>query len=198
MVKKKRKSQVVAPVAENELPPKEQLFVDAYLGEACFNGTKAMRLAGFRGSDNVLAVGAHRLLRKPKIESQLKDRLNEHAMSANEVLARLTKQARGSLADVLNEDGEFDLSALRESGYDDLLKKLKIKKTILVGSKGGTHVQDVHYEFEIHDAQAALVHLGRFHKLFVDRHEVTGKDGVPLSLEISDALVKAYGSPDKT
>lgn len=200
MLKKKHKvtkGPVLESVAENELTPKEQLFVDGYLGEAHFNATKAMRLAGYKGNNNVLAVSAYRLLRKPKIAAQILERLNEHAMSSNEVLARLSKQARGSLADVLNADGEFDLKAARKNGSHELLKKLKIKKTILVGSESGTHVQEVNYEFEIHDPQAALVQLGKYHKLFVDRTEHTGKDGGPLLQPVADAIEKVYGQPDK-
>ena len=200
---KKRKARLHKP-AEDEptstLTPKEQLFVDGYLAGARFNATEAMRLAGYKGSAGVLGVSGHRLLRKAKIAALILERLNEHAMSANEVLARLSKQARGSLADVLNEEGNFDLAALRQSGFHDLLKKLKIKKTVRHDGRGraADKIEEVTHELEIHDPQAALVHLGRFHKLFVDRHEVTGKNGIPLIPPVADALAKAYGPPDKS
>lgn len=175
------------------LTPKEVLFVNAYLGDARFNATEAMRLAGYKGSDNVLGVTAYRLLRKPKIVNLVIERLNEAAMSANEVLARLSKQARGSLADVLTKDGEFDLAAARKSGFHDLLKKLKVKKTVRRERGGTDEIEDVTYEYEIHDAQAALVHLGKFHKLFADRVEHANSDGTPLMVPIADALTKIYG-----
>lgn len=180
-------------VAASNLTPKEALFVNAYLGDARFNATEAMRLAGYKGSDNVLGVTAYRLLRKPKIVNLVIERLNEAAMSANEVLARLSKQARGSLADVLTEDGEFDLAAARKSGFHDLLKKLKVKKTVRRERGGTDEIEDVTYEYEIHDAQAALVHLGKFHKLFADRVEHANSDGTPLMVPIADALTKIYG-----
>ncbi len=45
------------------LTAKQQRFVDAYAG----NATEAARLAGYTGSDAVLAVTGHDLLRNPKI-----------------------------------------------------------------------------------------------------------------------------------
>jgi hypothetical protein len=55
----------------------------------------------------------------------------------------------------------------------------------------GTPVTEVDVELELYDAQAALVHIGRHHKLFTDKSELTGKDGAPL-------VVKGYigFSPD--
>lgn len=182
------------PSSADGLRPKESLFVNAYLGECRFNATAAARVAGYKGTDGVLGVSAFRLLRKPKIAVLVLERLNEAAMSANEVLARLSKQARGSLADVLTEEGEFDLAAARASGFDDLLKKLKIKKTVRRERGSNDEIEDISYEYEIHDAQAALVHIGKFHKLFADRVEHTNPDGTPLGQPIAEAMVKIYGT----
>jgi phage terminase small subunit len=176
------------------LTVKEQLFVDAYLGEARFNATEAARIAGYKGNDNTLGVVGFDNLRKPKIAAWVIERLNEAAMSANEVLARLSKQARGSLADVLTEEGEFDLASARARKVDDLLKKLKVKKSVR-RERGSTNtVEDLSYEYEIHDAQAALVHLGKFHKLFADRVEHSNPDGSPIAQPIAEAMVKIYGA----
>lgn len=193
---KKDKQSDTKETAGNELTPKESLFINAYLGEARFNATEAARIAGYKGNDNTLGVVGFENLRKPKIASIALERLNEAAMSANEVLARLSKQARGSLADLLTEDGQFDLAAARVSGFHDLLKKLKVKKTVRRERGGTDEVEDVTYEYEIHDPQAALVHLGKFHKLFIERLEHTGKDGEPLMAPVAHALTKVYGSPN--
>lgn len=180
------------------LTAKEQLFINAYLGEAYFNATRAARLAGYRGNDNVLGVAGHRLLRKAKVSGVVNERINEAAMSANEVLARLSKQARGSLAQVLTEDGEFDLAAARASGFDDLLKKLKVKRTIRRERGSQDEIEDVTYEYEIHDPQAALVHLGKFHKLFIERMEHMNPDGTPLMTPVADAITKIYGPANRS
>lgn len=191
---RRKKSNSEAPTTAPGLTVKEQLFVNGYLGEARFNATEAARIAGYKGNDNTLGVVGFENLRKPKIAVLVLERLNEAAMSANEVLARLSKQARGSLAQVLTEDGEFDLATARASGFDDLLKKLKVKKTVRRERGSGDEIEDTSYEYEIHDAQAALVHIGKFHKLFADRVEHANPDGTPLGQPIAEAMVKIYGT----
>ena len=66
-----------APVEEDVADPlegltlKERRFVDAYLGEAAGNGTRAARLAGYGGSSTVLGQIAYENLRKPDIREAI-------------------------------------------------------------------------------------------------------------------------------
>src|SRR5687767_13370369 len=84
-----------APKPEGEdLTGKELLFALAYTGEAKFNGTKAARLAGYAGDDNVLAMTASRLLRKDKVSGFIEARLTAAKMTADEVLMELGDIAR--------------------------------------------------------------------------------------------------------
>lgn len=151
------------------LTGKQQAFINTYLSNG-FNATDAAREAGYEGNENTLSSVGYENLRKPEIASIILERLNEAAMSANEVLARLSKHARGRLVDLLNEDGQFDLKLAEEREVADLLKKLKVRTTTR-RTKDGEEIEDVTYEYEIHDPQAALVHLGKFHKLFIERQE---------------------------
>ena len=48
------------------LTAKQKLFAEAYV--ACLNATEAARRAGYKGSDNTLAVTGHDNLRKPKFQ----------------------------------------------------------------------------------------------------------------------------------
>ncbi len=52
------------------LTPRQRKFIAVYAG----NGTEAARLAGYNGSDNVLAQVARENLRKPQIALALKER----------------------------------------------------------------------------------------------------------------------------
>lgn len=151
-----------------ELTIKQKLFVDHYLKTR--NGTEAARLAGYAGDDPTLAAVAYENLRKPQIRFEIDRQLDAYILTANEVLEGLTRHAQGSLADVLNEDGEFDFKAAKRLGKDKLLKKLKVKKRT-IHSEDGSDETVVEHEYEIHDAQAALVHLGKYHKLFGERNE---------------------------
>lgn len=178
-----------------KLTTKERLFVEYFLGESFFNATDAARRAGYKHPNKQ----GPRMLVKVGIHDAIKGRLNEAAMTANEVLARLTNQARGSIADVLTDRGEFDFEEAKRRGTVSLVKKFKTRTRKTVGMNG-THppVEEVFHELELYDAQAALVHLGRYYKLFVDRQEITGKDGLPLLPDITKALDKAYGGGDES
>ncbi len=146
------------------LTNKQRRFVNFYL--ELWNGTEAASRAGYEGDRNVLAATASRLLRNVKVRTEIEKRLESEAMGANEVLQRLSDQARGNLADFINTDvpgGLIDMNAVASKGY--LLKKL-------AWTKAGLQV-------ELHDAQAALEKLGKAHGLFVHevKHTGAGEDG---------------------
>lgn len=156
-------------MSERKLTTRQRLFVEAYLANP--NGVQAAKAAGYKGNDRTLSVVAAENLAKPNIAVLIEKRVEEAAMPANEVLQRLSEHARASLADLLDDDGQFNLAKARADKKDHLLKKLKVKKFITTSQKGNEY-ETITYEYEIHDPQAALVHLGRFHKLFTDRSEI--------------------------
>lgn len=84
------------------LTNKQQAFIEEYLLD--FNATRAAERAGYKGNTNSLACMGHDLLRNPKIEFVVRQRLQDKAMRADEVLMRLAEQARaticGKLADM--------------------------------------------------------------------------------------------------
>jgi phage terminase small subunit len=147
-----------------KLTDKQKLFADFYVGEAGLNATRSARLAGYKGDDNTLAVTGSRMLRNAKVRVYIDQQLQDLALSSNEVLTILTRQAKASLADVLDENGRFDLADAKDRGVDGLLKKLKVTQ----GKEWTT------YEYEMYDAQSAAVHLGKAHKLFTDKTEHSG------------------------
>lgn len=180
---------------EKGLSPKQTLFIEAYVGPARFNGTKAAEIAGYKQTPGALRVTATRLLANANIRAEVDARMQAMIMPASEVLNRLGRHASASLADVLTEDGEFDLKEAKRKGNDDLLKKLKVR-TSTRHYKDGESEDTTTYEYEIHDPQAALVHLGRYHKLFTDKTEVTGKDGAPLLAEVMVKIDRVYDDSD--
>lgn len=148
---------------EEQFTDKQWLFVVHYV--ACLNGTKAARLAGYAGDDNTLAVVAYENLRKPKIRKAIELALAEQSMSVNEVLARLADHARGDMGDFANVWTAKDLATHPQSR---LVKKFKRTVKTLVGTEQESVIEEK-LELELYDAQAATVHVGRYHKLFVDR-----------------------------
>lgn len=89
-----------------DLTARYRLFVTAYIRNGA-NGVAAARTAGYTGKPNVLAVTASKLLRRPEVKALLDERLAQaeekikaaggEVMSDEEVLVRLTRQARSSL-----------------------------------------------------------------------------------------------------
>lgn len=140
-------------------------FIDRYLETG--NATESARYAGYNGDDATLAQIGSRLLKSVKIRTEIQRRLGTAIASSSEVLETLTLHARGDLTKVLTDNGSLKpIRQLRRSGVSKLLKKLKVKRTI--DKDGCEHVD---HEYEIHDPQAALEKLGRFHKLFTDKVE---------------------------
>lgn len=165
------------------LSKKRRVFVEEYLKD--FNGTQAAIRAGY--SENGARSTASRLLTIDNISEAVEAGIEERAMSANEVLQRLASMARGDMGDFLdvNSMGIFnlDLAKAKELGLLHLVKKVKDRSvmTMKMGADGVEVETETHnFEVELHDAQAALVHLGRHHKLFTDRSEVVTEGNVTI------------------
>lgn len=153
------------------LTDKQQAFADYYIGEAGWNATEAAAMAGYSGSRATLGSIGSENLTKPKIRRYIEERLEEVAMSANEVLARLTDQARTSIADLVEivhyqDDAgvwhtrvKIDREALRTKGH--VVKSIR-------ETRNGIHL-------DLHDGQSALVKLGEFHALFKTKVEHSGE-----------------------
>ena len=141
------------------LTGKQQAFVTEYL--RTWNASEAARIAGYAAPGQQ----GHRLLKNVEITEEIQRRVSERAMTADEVLIRLAEQARGSMDDFVSfREGVklplLDLEKAHKAGKFGLVKKLKYNAEGTV-------------EFELYDAQAALVQLGKVHKLFTDRQDVS-------------------------
>lgn len=76
----------------NKLSVKQEKFLDAYLGEANGNGTKAAQLAGYKGSLQTLKSVASENLTKPDIAKEIEKRLRT-TMTGEQVLKELSEIA---------------------------------------------------------------------------------------------------------
>ena len=64
----------MASTKQKPLTPKEQKFVDAYLGAANGNGREAARKAGYQQGEGALATTASRLLKKANVAAAVRVR----------------------------------------------------------------------------------------------------------------------------
>lgn len=154
---------------EVKLTAKQRAFVNAYISNG-FNGGQAAIAAGYAPDSSY--VEASRLLRNANIRAEIDALFSEHSMSAEEVLARLTEQARGDLGDIWDESsGQVDWKKARALGKTALIKRIK-HKTSRVTREDGTDVETFEDEVELHNPQVALQLLGKQHGLFVDKQEI--------------------------
>lgn len=165
-----------------KLSYRQRAFLEAYL--ATWNATEAARRTGYAHPD----VQGPRMLVNDGIRAAIDAALAERCMSAQEVLDRLSNQARVNAAQffIFSEHGEgdeegeeagrvhmagIDWAFFRDHGY--LVKKLG-------------YTRDGRPVIEFHDPQRALELLARRHGLLVDRHEHSGPGGVkiPIGIEV--------------
>ena len=170
----------------NKLTRQQRLFVDFYI--QTLNATESARLANYKHPNK---SGPKLVNHHEGVQAEIESRLAKHHASAEEVLAVLSNHMRGSLGDFLSMvDGEIriDLARAQAAGLMGLLKKVQARKKSGT-TKDGEPWEETYYTIELHDAQAAAVHLGRYHKLFTDKSEVSGPDGGPVPVTIVEVVL---------
>lgn len=128
-----------------ELTTKQRLFVEAYLANP--NATEAALKAGY--SKKTAYSQGQRLLKNVEIAARLEKRLDEAAMSADEVLKELALIAKCDWQEFVE---------VRRDKFGDVIDA----------------------SLKLGDKIKALELIGKHHKLFTDKQEITGKDGADL------------------
>lgn len=152
---------------------RQRKFVCNYLGPCNGNGVEAAKKAGYLNP----AADSERLLNHPIVRAAINAKLEEAAMDADEVLARISDQASVDIAEFLDEydhqagvdpdTGEpiyesrlrFNFKKAKARGKTHLVKKLKV-------------LPDGSIEFELHDSAAALDRLAKVHGLYKERFDL--------------------------
>jgi len=129
---------------------KRQVWLTEYF--QCWNATEAARRAGYAHPNTY----GPRL--KQKLQEKIDAKLDELAMPAREVLARLGEHGRATMDDFI-EVVELDNRG-RSTAIVSLSKAKRLDKLHLI--KKLTY-RDNGYTLELHDAQSALQHLDRYH-----------------------------------
>lgn len=134
-------------------------FIKAYLGEANFNKTKAARIAGYKGNGKTLAQVGYENLKKPEIVHEIKMRLQASAMSTDELLMHLGRQARSKMIiqKYLSAEG-VNVDAMIKDGHGNLIKSMR-------PGKYGMMIEFV-------DDLKSQELIGRHLALFVEKSEV--------------------------
>lgn len=162
---------------------KHEQFINEYL--LCWNATQAYLKVYPNSSADAARSSAADLLAKPSVAEEVKKRIAENAMKADEVLARLAEQARGDISEFVTVDGDNLKIELKDKTGQTKAKTRLIKKVTLhksVRTVKDSTFEDTTVTLEMYDAQAALQLIGKHHKLFTDKTEITGEDGGPIPI----------------
>lgn len=149
---------------------KQRVFIEEYL--RCWNATEAARRAGY-SEKTARAIGSENLT-KPDIIEEIKRRVDEKQMSADEALQGIADIARGDMGEFLDIGSmafQVDLDKAKEKGLTHLIKKVKMRTTTTL-SKEGVETETSDIEIELYDKLSALVSIGRHHALFTDNTDI--------------------------
>lgn len=153
----------------------QRTFVIEYLVHG--NATRAAEAAGYKYPDKQ----GPRLRHNSKIQAAIDEYFYQQEMSAGEVVARLSQQAKAQYGEYLRYDHiraevYCDLEQLLADGLGHLIKKVGYERT---GSDSAVQV------VEFYDAHTALVDIGRYHGLFKDKTDITS-DGKQVGMSVDE------------
>ena len=144
----------------DKLPIKQLLFIKYYLIDR--NATQAYIKAGYNGK--WAESSASKLLTNPKVKAIIDAELNK-TMNELDITAELVLKG-------FKEVAERSLQRVPVMYYDKEDKEYKQK----------TENWEWLRTFDAGGANTALSWLGKYHKLFTEKHELTGKDGWPIEV----------------
>jgi len=165
---------------------RQNRFVEEYLVD--FNATQAAIRAGY-SHKTARQIGS-KLLTKVDVSEAVESRI----MSEAEVRVRLSDIARGDVKNLMSVGPMgFELKLMAKNDedvyqinpYTKLIKKIRQKvTTIMPRTQDGEEKEIVETDLELYSALEALSLLGRHHKLFTDKTELSGPDGNPMKIEV--------------
>lgn len=138
-----------------KLTSKQQRFVDAYCGEARFNASEAVRLAGYR-TKNPNDLG-YQLRHTPHVRARIDERLAEIALNASEVLVMLRQDATRRDDEIVDLAREADRAGGKGAGASMV--------SALVSARS-----------------AATQQLAKAHGLLTDKYQVDHAGGIAIEI----------------
>ena len=137
-------------------------------------------------------ANASRLIRNHKVAAritELKAKAAEGAVAtARQVLEELTKIGLANMQDYVGPRGQVvDVSELTRE-QTAAIQEVTVDTYLDGDGENAREVKKV--RLKLADKRAALVDLGRHHKLFTDKFEHRGKDGRPVEGKITIEFVK--------
>lgn len=163
---------------DRPIKPSMKLFADEWLtGVATgkqFHGRAAYEHAGYTISEVNPFANASKLLRHPKVKAYIEERMDEHAMSATEVLLRFTAIARSEVGDVVKISPD---EKRLEIDPKAVLENRQFIKAFGFDSNGNPKI-------EFHDALQALRDIAKVRGMLKDGLELSGPGGSAVTMQV--------------
>lgn len=176
------------PKDPDKLSPKQEAFAQAYV--ETLNGSAAYRMTynvrpGTK--DSSIHVNASKLLADAKVKQRVAELqaavAKRHEITKDKVIRELALLGFSNMMDYMRvtEDGSacVDLSTMTR---DQAAAIGELTSEVYMDGVGEDAKTVKRTKFKLVDKRAPLVDLGKHLGIFVDRKEVTGKDGGPIAI----------------
>lgn len=170
-------------------------FAEVWL--ATGNQAEAYARTHPKAKRNTCWSGGERIMRNHEVRAYIAERLKDMILTADETMARVSSQARGSIEPFLKiqKDGfaAIDFSTQQAKQNLHLVKKVKAIRTRRMVGRGDKAEpwEDERVEIELIDTQKALDMLAKYHNLYTEKDD----DGHPLTDEQRmEQLIALYES----
>lgn len=152
------------------LAPQHQAFVLALL-RTNGNRSQALRVAGLNeGHSNETSTQhvASVMYRRDDVSAAYTELLEENIGSGVESLERMTRMARVTIDDLLDENGKFDVKKARANGSIHMVAGITERKYWDKGLK----VEVIQTDVKLHDAKDAEKVLMKYRGMLIDRLKI--------------------------
>lgn len=161
------------------LNEKQKRFVSEYAKD--FNGTQAAIRAGY--SPQTAGAQAYDLLKKPEIKAEISKLGKEAEFDAARILKEIGRLALVDIGQAFTKEGALkDLADMPED-VRRCISAIEYEDLFEGRGEDRQKVGDL-VKVKFWDKTKALEMAGKFLKLFTEKHEHTGKDGAPLTVEV--------------
>lgn len=169
------------------LTPRQQRFVEEYVVD--LNATAAYKRAGYKATGNAAEVNAARLLSNAQVKAAIaalqQARSQATGITAERILKELECLANSDVGDILDFTGaEPKLRPANQipERARRAISSVKVKRQV-EGSGESAQVVEV-IEFKLWDKGTAITKAMQHLGMLIEKHEVTGKDGGPITVKV--------------
>lgn len=184
-----------APKRPGTLTPKQRYFCEEYLVD--LNATQAAIRAGY--SEKTARQTGQENLSKPDIQAYIAEGMAKRSARTEITVDRVLKEfGRLAFLDIRKAfDEHGKLKPIHEIDDDTAAAIAGLEVEALYEGKGADREQVGHlHKIKLADKKGALDSIAKHLGMFIDRHEVSGPDGGPVSHAFDDAITKVYGGDE--